>query len=302
MSQQTEIGRLRPAMLIINPVSGKKQVLKHIPEIIRTLMDGGYMVTTMISSRRGEATEFVRRYGRDFELVCCAGGDGTLNEVLSGMAAEGMDVPLGYIPCGSTNDFAMAHGMSTDILQAARNIASGRQQRFDTGRFGDRYFSYVAAFGAFSWLSYTTDQTKKNMLGHTAYILDGIKDLHKIRPEPLSISAKGVTYNDEYIFGAVCNTLSVAGTLELPKEVVDTADGLFEVLLIRKPDTIHDLEEIVHGLIRQDYSSPYIRFFQADSIDIINAPELEWALDGERSGYMERVRIEPMRQFLNLQG
>ena len=302
MAQQNEAPRLRPAMLIINPVSGKKQILKHIPEIIRILMDGGYMVTTMISSRRGEATEFTRRYGRDFELICCAGGDGTLNEVLSGMAAEGMDVPLGYIPCGSTNDFAMAHGMATDILQAAKNIASGRQQRFDTGRFGERYFSYVAAFGAFSWLSYTTAQSRKNMLGHTAYILDGIKDLHKIRPERLSISARGVTYSDEYIFGAVCNTLSVAGTLELPKEVVDTADGLFEVLLIRKPDTIHDLEEIVHGLIRQDYSSPYIKFFQSDSIDIINSPGLEWALDGERSGYMERVHIEPMRQFLNLQG
>lgn len=302
MADERDEGRLRPGLLIVNPVSGKRQVLKYIPEIIAILTEGGYMMSVLLSSRRGEATELARRYGRGFELICCAGGDGTLNEVLSGMAAEGLDVPLGYIPCGSTNDFAAGHDIPADMLQAARNIASGRRQRMDIGRFGERFFTSIAAFGAFSWLSYSTGQGMKNMLGHTAYILDGIRDIHKIRAEQLCINARGLSYSDEYIFGAVCNTIPVAGAIALPPQVVDTADGLFELLLIRRPDSIHDLEEIVHGLVRQDYSSPYIKFFQADSIDIINAPELEWALDGERSGYMERVHIEPMKKFLNLQG
>ena len=148
----------KSAMLIINPVSGKKLVLRYIPDIIRRLMDAGYMVSTFITSRRGEATEFVQSYGAGQQLICCTGGDGTLNEVLTGLARENLDVPLGYIPCGSTNDFANSHKLSTDIPTAAARIADGKRQRYDIGRFGEHFFSYVAAFGAFSWLSYTTDQ------------------------------------------------------------------------------------------------------------------------------------------------
>lgn len=292
----------KKAMLIINPVSGKKQVRKHIPEIIRTLMDKGYMVTTMISSCRGEITEFVEKFGTDFDLVCCTGGDGTLNEALTGLAREGLNVPLGYIPCGSTNDFAISHELSTDIPTAAKNMASGRQRRYDIGRFEDRFFSYVAAFGAFSWLSYTTDQNLKNILGHSAYIIDAIKDVYKLKPQRIKLCANGRVYEGNYIFGAVCNSLSVAGTISLPRSVVNTNDGLFEVLLIKMPESISELDGIIHGLLNQDYSKPGISFFQASSIDIENAPGLEWALDGECSGYYEKIHIEPIPGFLTLQG
>ena len=158
----------KKALLIINPVSGKKLVLKHIPYIIRRLMDNGYLVTTCVTSRRGEATELAAALGRDYDLVCCTGGDGTLNETLTGLAREHIRVPIGYIPCGSTNDFAVFHGLATDITKAADNMASGERRLYDIGRFDKAYFSYVAAFGAFSWLSYTTDQNLKNKLGHTA--------------------------------------------------------------------------------------------------------------------------------------
>lgn len=147
----------KSALLIINPVSGKKQVLKYIPNIIRSLMEGGYAVTVMVTGSRGEATEFAREYGAKYDLVCCTGGDGTLNETLSGLAMADIHVPLGYIPCGSTNDFAMSHNLALDIPTAAENIASGRRTVYDIGKFGSEYFSYVAAFGAFSWLAYTTD-------------------------------------------------------------------------------------------------------------------------------------------------
>ncbi len=292
----------KTAMLIINPVSGKKLVLKHITGVIRSLMDAGYLVSTFITSCRGEATEYAQRYGRDYDLVCCTGGDGTLNETLTGLAREGIDVPLGYIPCGSTNDFALSHKLSTDIPTAAANIAAGHCRRYDIGRFGDSFFTYVAAFGAFSWLSYTTDQRMKNALGHTAYILDAIKDVYKIKPQHVRVTANGKVYENDYIFGAVCNSTSVAGTFELPADLVDTADGVFEVLLVKMPETLIELNSIITAVLNQDYSNPLITFFQASSIEIDNAPDLFWALDGECSGGYEHIHIEPMPKFLNLQG
>lgn len=290
------------ALLIINPVSGKKQILRFIPQVIRVFMDAGYMVTTMITSARGEATEFSRRYGRDFDLICCTGGDGTLNEALSGLAAEDIHVPLGYIPCGSTNDFANSHSLSTDIVTAAKNIASGRTAQYDIGRFGNHFFSYVAAFGAFSSLSFTTDQNLKNVLGHTAYILDGIKDLSKIKPLHLKITADGVLHEDDYLFGAVCNSTSIAGTIELPGDIVDTCDGIFEVLLIRVPKTLFDLDQTIRALLTQDYTSQFIDFFPARDIYVENPIGLEWSLDGECPGAYDAVHISPIPGFLTLQG
>ena len=289
------------ALLIINPVSGKKMVLRYIPQIIRIFTDAGYLVTTMVTARRGEATEYVRTLGGDFDLICCTGGDGTLNETITGLAEGNIQVPLGYIPCGSTNDFAVSRTLSTDILTAARNAASGSCSRYDIGRFGDRYFSYVAAFGAFSWLSYTTDQNLKNVLGHTAYILDGIKDLSKIKPLHLKLTVDGRVYEDDYLFGAVCNSTSIAGTLELPASLVDTCDGLFEVLLIKVPKTLVDLDVIVRGLLSQDYTSPFIVLTQGSSIDVVNPPGLGWALDGEEAIPGEQVHISPLPAFLTLQ-
>ena len=264
-------------------------------------MDGRYLVTAAVTSRRGEAEELAAGLGREYDLVCCTGGDGTLNETLSGLASEGIDVPIGYIPCGSTNDFAVSRGLSPDIPTAAKAIASGRCRRHDVGRFGKRYFSYVAAFGAFSWLSYTTDQNLKNVLGHTAYILDAIKDVYKIKPARLTIRADGVCREDEYIFGAVCNSTSVAGTITLPEELVDTCDGIFEVLLIKTPKTIADLDSIIRGLLSQDYSSPLIDFFQTKLLTIESPEGLEWALDGECCVPDGSVTVSVMPGFLNLQ-
>ena len=290
------------ALLIINPVSGKKQVLKHIPYIIRRLMDGGYLVTSCVTSRRGEAAELSAALSRDYDLVCCTGGDGTLNETLTGIAREDIHVPIGYIPCGSTNDFAVFHGLATDIAKAADNVAQGRRRCFDIGYFDNAYFSYVAAFGAFSWLSYTTDQNLKNMLGHTAYILDGIKDAYKIRPVHLSISASGRVYEDDYIFGAVCNSTTIAGTIELPKRLVNPCDGIFEIILIKMPRSSSDLDMAIRGLKNQDYSSPMIEFFQASKLSISNEPGLEWSLDGECLVPKDSFKFSVMPKFLELQG
>jgi YegS/Rv2252/BmrU family lipid kinase len=292
----------KKALLIINPVSGKKMVLRHIPYIVRRLMDSGYLVTTCITSRRGEATELAASLGKDYDLVCCTGGDGTLNETITGIARADIHVPIGYIPCGSTNDFAMSHGLSTEITRAADNIAGGNRNQYDIGHFDKAYFTYVAAFGAFSWLSYTTDQNMKNMLGHTAYIIDGIKDVTKIRPVHIRINASGKIYEDDYIFGALCNSTSIAGTIELPKAVVDTSDGIFEVLLIKMPKTIAELDGIIRSLYNKDFSNPKIDFFQARELKIDNEPGMEWSLDGECIVPADSFEFNIMPKFLDLQG
>lgn len=292
----------RKLLLIVNPVSGKKLFLRHFAQVVRIFMDAGYLVTAAVTSRRGEAAELAGRYAGAHDLVVCTGGDGTLNETLTGLAREGLDVPLGYIPCGSTNDFAVSRGLSSDIPTAARAIVSGRSARYDVGRFGDHYFSYVAAFGAFSWLSYTTDQNLKNVLGHTAYILDGIKDLSKIKSRHVKLTADGVAHEGDYLFGAVCNSTSIAGTLTLPASVVDLLDGKFEVLLVKTPRTLAELDLTVRGLLSQDYSAPSIEFFQASDIYVENPIGLEWALDGEGPGAYDTVRITPLPGFLTLRG
>lgn len=292
---------MKRLLLIINPVSGKKMILRSLTQVIRVFMDAGYLVTTMVTAAGGEATNFAAQYGADYDLLVCAGGDGTLNEVISGLASQGFQPPLGYIPCGSTNDFAVSRHLSGDVVQAARNIAEGELTAYDLGRFGDRYFSYVAAFGAFSWLSYTTDQNLKNVLGHTAYILDGIKDLSKIKPYSVRLVADGVSYEGSYLFGAVCNSTSIAGTLELPRELVDTCDGQFEVLLIHEPKTIPELESIVRSLVNKDYSSPLIDLFRAEQLEIESPPDVDWTLDGEYPGHFEKARISVLPGYLHLQ-
>lgn len=287
-------------LLIINPVSGKKAILRYLPQVIRTFMDAGCLVTTMVTARKGEATEFAACHAREYDQLVCCGGDGTLNEVLSGLVAEDIHIPVGYIPCGSTNDFAVSRGLSSDILSAAEAAASGQLKRYDVGRFGDFCFSYVAAFGAFSWLSYTTDQNMKNVLGHTAYLLDAVKDLSKVKPWHLKLSADGSVIEGDFLFGAICNSTSIAGTLALPAEQVDTCDGIFEVLLIREPKTLPDLEETIRGLLSQNYDVPNLEFFHASRIHIEAPADLEWTVDGEFADCHEQIDAEPLPGFLEL--
>ncbi len=287
-------------LLIINPVSGKRMILRHIPSIISIFMNAGYIVTVMVTSAKGDATEFTAKYGPDYDLICCTGGDGTLNETINGLVKGNVNRPLSYIPCGSTNDFANSHCLSTDILEAARNAANGKVIDYDIGRFGNHYFTYVAAFGAFSWLSYTTDQHMKNLLGHTAYILDGIKDLSKIKPIHLKMTTDGIIHEGDYIFGAVSNSTSIAGTITLPLQSVDTCDGIFEVLLIRMPKNLSELDSAIRSILSMDYSSPQIDFFHAKDIFVENPEGLEWSLDGECSGFYNSVHISPIHSFLHL--
>lgn len=292
--------QLKKLMLIINPVSGRRTSLRFLPDIIGIFSANDYAVTVFPITKSGDAADFAMCYGNEFDLIVCIGGDGTLNEVISGIIRGDCRTPLGYIPSGSTNDFAACHGISSDMLEAAQNIVNGKPKSIDIGKFGKQYFSYVAAFGAFSWLSYTTPQNLKNMLGHSAYLLDAVKDLPKIKAHHLKLDLGEFTCEGDYIFGAVCNSTSVAGTITLPKTVVDTGDGKFEILLIHEPRTIIDFQNILLGVFTQDYSSPFLDFFQAESLKISAPEDLDWSLDGERGKGAERHEIENLAGRLTL--
>lgn len=292
----------KKAMLIINPVAGRKQFQRYAVQVIRTLMDKGYLVTTFVTARRSEARERIAQSGGDYDLLVCAGGDGTLNECVSGMADADLSVPMGYIPCGSTNDFALTHGLSTDILTEAGRIAKGSRKQFDLGCFGERYFLHHALFGAFTWMAYSTDQEQKNMLGYGAYVLDALRNLSKIKPFALSVSADGDVTEGEYVFGVVSTNRQIAGIYELPEELVGEEDGKLAAVLIQTPKTVLDWDALAHSLLTGDLQCPLLKILTAKEFTIRSQEGIEWSLDGESSGSRTEVRIRAKKAFLTLQG
>ena len=216
------------------------------------------------------------------------------------MILGGSHTPLGYIPSGSTNDFASCQGISSDMLTAAMHIANGSPRQIDIGKFSDNYFAYVSAFGAFSWLSYTTSQNLKNVFGHSAYILDAVKDLPKLKSYHLKFRDGEFNYEGDYIFGAVCNSTSVAGTFTLPADLVDTSDGKFEVLLVHKPQSLIDWQSILTGVFTQDYSSPFLDLFQTETLHIEAPSSLDWSLDGERGHGKSAIDFEILSKRITL--
>lgn len=297
---ETDIPLDRHLMLIVNPVSGRRQSARLLTELVRILMDGGYQVTTFITAKRGDATRFAAQYGAQFDRIVSVGGDGTFSEVVAGVVSAGLHVPVGMIPTGSTDDFAACHGIASDPLEAARGLVAGTPRPLDVGMLDGRSFCYIAAFGAFSWLSYTTPQPLKNALGHSAYILDGIRELPRIRAEHLRVTAGQRCIEGNFIFGAVCNTSSVAGTFSLPKDEVCTSDGLFEILLIYEPVTLLELQAEITALRTQKYDSPLIEFFRAPGLTVETDGAMEWSLDGEKADGGRLVRFENLKRRLTL--
>ena len=292
--------KLKKILLIINPVSGRGNAHRHLADIVRVFSEYGCAVTVFITKKCGDAEAYARLYSPDFDTVVCMGGDGTLNETVFGLYKSGADIPLGYIPCGSTNDFAACHGISSDVKTAVQNIALGSVSDLDLGCFGSRIFAYVAAFGAFSWLSYNTPQNLKNALGHSAYYLDAIKDIPKLKAEHLKFETERFSCEGNYIFGAICNTTSVARTIYFPENAVDTCDGKFEVLLVHEPNSIADFQSILYGVLNKDYSSPFLDFFHASALEITAPDGLEWSVDGERYVGCAQIPVRNIHKGLKL--
>ena len=287
-------------LIIMNPFSGKREANKYLTDIIDIFTKGGYMTTILTTTERGDGTVYASRYAGEFDLITCIGGDGTFNEVVAGLLDSGERVPVGYIPAGSTNDFANSLKLSSNILKATEDIVKGRLKTLDIGSFNGRKFSYVASFGAFTQTSYSTPQSVKNMLGHLAYILEGATSLTSIKPQHLKIEANGMPSEDDYIFGAISNSTSLAGILTLDPQYVDMNDGLFELLLVRSPKNPIELAEIVYMLTTQNYESNKITFVNADSFTIYADENMDWSLDGEYQEGCERIEIENLHNAIDI--
>lgn len=285
----------------MNPCSGKKKANHILTDIIGVFNRGGYDVTAYMTAARGDATEVVAARAEEFDTIVCVGGDGTFNEVITGLRAAGSATPVGYIPAGSTNDFANSLKLSKDILQAAQDIVDGTPRPLDIGRFNDRYFSYIASFGAFTRASYATSQSMKNMLGHFAYLLSGVKEVAAIRSKRLRVTlADGTVYEDDYIFGGVSNSTSVAGVLTLKEDMVDMSDGLFEILLIRKPHNPIELTGCVHALLSQKYDTPMLTLAASSRVEVEAPADMDWTLDGEKAEGTEHYVIENLHHAVNV--
>lgn len=287
---------MKKILLILNPVAGTRKAAKNLAEIISLFNRRGYDVKVFVTAKQGDATKAVKKLSKGVDLIVACGGDGTLNEVVTGVMEANLDIPLGYIPAGTTNDFANSLKLPTNVLKAAERIADGTIHSYDTGKFKDRYFSYVASFGAFTKTSYTTPQNIENALGHISCVLEGIQELSSIRKEHIRIEADGETIEDDFLFGAVCNSMTVGGVLTLSPDVVDMADNKFEILLIRAPRDITELGECIVAIKNQKYNCNMITFRSATNIKVYADPEMYWSLDGEKAEGSDCIEIQNIHQ------
>ena len=228
---------MKKLLFIVNPRAGKTKSSAPLFDAVAALSRAGYLVRVFVTEAGGDASRVAADWGPDYDVVVCAGGDGTLNETISGLMTLPQRPLLGYLPNGSTNDFAASLHLSSDPRLAALDIAGGSPHPLDIGRHNDRYFAYVASFGAFTRSSYSASQAAKNALGHFAYILEGLSDLDSLRPYRCAIEADGERFEGEFIFGAVCNSTSLGGLVKLDASRVAMDDGAFELLLLRMPKT-----------------------------------------------------------------
>ncbi len=289
-------------LFIYNPHSGRGMIRMSLSDIIEIMVRAGYEVSVYPTQKPKDAMEQTLAHGGEYDRIVVSGGDGTLDEVVTGVMKSGLDVPVGYIPAGSTNDFGASLGIPKDMTQAA-NIASwGIPRAFDVGRFGDDYFVYVAAFGIFTQTAYSTSQQLKNVLGHSAYILSAFKQLRDIPSYRMQVEYDGNVLYDEFIFGMVTNTLSVGGIKGIIPGDKKLDDGLFEVTLVKTPKNPMELNEIVGGLtgVLKDADTDMVSSFQTRSIVFTTAEEIPWTLDGEYGGSVSKVQIENLHRKMNI--
>ena len=287
-------------LFIVNPVAGRKLYKKVFPEMIQEFMEAGYLVTTYLTQSPSDAERYAALCGADYDRVVCLGGDGTFAQVVAGLKQCGKDMPVGYIPAGSSNDFGALHGLSTDLVTAAHDAVTGGVKAVDCGIFNDKLFIYVAAFGAFVATSYVTPQDLKNALGRPAYFLDVMRELPRIKAEHMKVTANGQTFEGNYIFGAITNNTSVSGVVSLPEGTVVTDDGEFEVVLIENLKTLPELGDTVYSVLSGDFISKNITFFHASELTIEADNPIDWTLDGEYHQGDLVVKIENHKQSLKV--
>ncbi|MBQ7817481.1 MAG: diacylglycerol kinase family lipid kinase [Oscillospiraceae bacterium] len=291
---------MKKMLFIMNPYAGMRKANRYLADILTVFNRAGFAVTVHMTAGPGDCQRITTLMAKYADLVVCAGGDGTFSEMVNGLIKLGLDIPVGYIPCGSTNNFANTLHLSKDPLQAARDIVEGQSIRYDVGQFGERYFTYVASFGAFTRASYATPQNIKNALGHAAYILGGIQELSQLHKEHVRIETEDQIIDDDFLFGAICNSTSVGGILTLDPKQVDMADGKFELLLVRAPKDILEVSECLSALQSKKYNCAMVTFLSTSHLKISANPEMSWTLDGEHADGAAEITITNLQHAIRV--
>lgn len=287
-------------LFVYNPYSGVGRIKSQLSDIIEIMVRAGYEVSVHPTQAAGEAATITQARAAEYDLVVCCGGDGTLDETVTGLMRSGCQVPLGYIPAGSTNDFAASLGLPKDMKKAARIAVSGQDFQCDVGGFGDDYFIYIAAFGMFTDVSYQTKQELKNVLGHVAYLLEGVKRIGNHPHYRMRVEYDGGTIEDTFMYGMITNSLSVGGFKGMTGKDVALNDGLFEVMLIKTPSNAVELNEIIAVLTKLRTESDLIYTFKTDMLHISPYQTIPWTLDGEYGGDRTQIQLRNFRQALTI--
>ena len=292
--------RRKKVLFIVNPRSGKGQIRNALLDIADIFIKGGLDVTLYVTQKPQDASRVVEKRAAKFDLVACSGGDGTLDEVVTGMMNSEIRRPIGYIPAGSTNDFANSLFMPKSMTAAASMIMEEQIYHCDIGKFNNQTFAYVAAFGLFTNVSYETDQDLKNILGHVAYVLEGMKQLFEVKSYHLKVTSDELTVENDFIYGMISNSRSVGGFKNLTGKNVDMNDGLFEVTLITNPKNPLELQEIMTALLTAEDNTDLIYSFKSAHVVIESEEAVPWTLDGEFGGDQTRAEIDNLHEAMNL--
>jgi YegS/Rv2252/BmrU family lipid kinase len=290
---------MKKLLFIYNSHAGTGALRPSLADILDIFVKEGYEVTAYPTQRSEDALEKTKNFTEDYHLVVCSGGDGTLSEVVNGMVArqDKKMIPIGYIPTGTTNDFARGMGIPKNMIQAAEIAVNGTPCGRDVGRLNDKHFTYVAAFGIFTDVAYKTDQDVKNVIGHLAYVLEGAKRVFNVPSVYAKVKCDDLIIEDEFIFAMVTNTISVGGFKSFVEDVTFD-DGLFEVSLIKPPKNAKELNEILSALVLKNINSDVVTSFKASKISFEFKDAIEWTLDGEFGGNHKHVVIENKKKLL----
>ena len=281
-------------------MAGMRRGRRKLADVVEIFNRAGYLVQTYITAGSGDASVAAETMSEGMDLVVCAGGDGTFNETVAGLLHSGRSIPIGYLPCGSTNDFANSLKLSSSLPQAARDIVEGQAVPVDVGLFAGRHFTYVASCGAFTKTSYTTPQSVKNALGHLAYLLEGLGEIPQIRPIPLHLELEDRVIEDDFLFCAISNSTSVGGILTLDPKQVDMSDGHFEVLLVRAPRDAQEIGQCIRALKSQKYNCAMMTFLSTPKVTVRCDPQITWTLDGEKAEGAAEIPVENCHHAIRL--
>jgi len=288
-------------MLILNPTAGNGSGLLSIGSAMEVLYRAGFVPTVYYTCGVGEATQLVLEHAMAYECVVCVGGDGTLSETVAGLAQLASPPTLGYIPQGTANDVAASLGLPKNPLQAAKLIARGETMELDVGKFNDYdYFTYIAAFGAFTEVSYETPRENKQILGHLAYLFQGMAQLPKISAYPVVVEYDDGVIDGDFLFGSVSNTKFVGGIVKLKSSAIELNDGLFEVILVRNPTNVIEMNRITSSILTRNLSGNQIMMLQSKRVKFTFETPVKWTRDGEAGGAHQEVVCENLHSAISI--